>query len=137
MDITKITTQAIRAPQAKVVTKNKTGDKFSLNEPEETTQTAAQTNVQFAPLDALFLNLDQNRKKQKQFIEHGNDLLEKLDNLRMGIIAGHMPRNVLQAISDALTKRNGLPTEEPLRNILLEIETRAKVELAKLDKQVS
>lgn len=137
MDITKITTQAIRAPQAKVVSKNKTGDKFSLNETDETTQTPAQTNVQFTPLDALFLNLDQNRKKQKEFVEHGKDLLEKLDNLRMGIIAGHMPRNVLQTISDALTKRNGLPTEEPLRNILLEIETRAKVELAKLDRQAS
>jgi hypothetical protein len=137
MDITKITTQAIRAPQAKVVSKNKNGDKFSLNETDESTQTPAQTNVQFTPLDALFLNLDQNRKKQKEFVEHGKDLLEKLDNLRMGIIAGHMPRNVLQTISDTLTKRNGLPTEEPLRNILLEIETRAKVELAKLDRQAS
>jgi hypothetical protein len=138
MDITKVTTQGVRSAQGKSIEKTKIGAKFSLGENDDQSpqQVNSQSQMQFSPLDALFLNLDQNRKKQKQFIEHGNNLLEQLDSLRMGIIAGHMPRSVLQSISDTLTKRNGLPTEEPLRNILLEIETRAKVELAKLDKAI-
>ena len=139
MDITKVTTQSVRTIQGKSIEKSKIGKKFSLGENDEQSpqQVNSKSQMQFASLDALFLNLDQNHKKQKQFIEHGNDLLAKLDNLRMGIIAGHMPRNVLQAISDALTQRHELPKDEQLRNILLEIETRAKVELAKLDKQAS
>lgn len=136
MDITKVITQAVRPSQGKAVAKSKVSGKFSLGEDDNTPQVNTNSQVQFAPLDALFLNLNQDRKKHQKFVEHGNDLLTQLDNLRMGIISGKMPRHILENISDRLSNRTALPTEEPLRYILLEIETRAKVELAKLDKLI-
>lgn len=136
MDITKVITHGIRAPQGKTITKAKVSEKFSLEADDNTNQVSNNSQVQFAPLDALFLNLNQERKKQQKFVEHGNDLLNQLDSLRLGIISGRMPRHILENISNTLSNRKDLPTEEPLKTILLEIETRAKVELAKLEKAI-
>ena len=78
--------------------------------------------------------MDLRRKGQKQAVEKSEKLLEQLDDLRLSIITGSIPRDTLQNLSSVLQDKIENVADERLRNILLEIETRAKVELAKLEK---
>lgn len=135
MDITKIAPQGIKntSPQkpGKILGNH---EKFSLGENTEVLQNQAPTGIRFTPIDALFLNLDQRRKGQRQAIEKSDQILNQLNNLRMGIITGSIPRETLENITALLQTHSQSITEEPLRTLILEVETRAKVELAKLEK---
>lgn len=135
MDITKIVTQGVKNTNAqkpgKAVGKQ---EKFSLGENAEVSHNQAPAGIRFTPIDALFLNLDQRRKGQQQAIEKSDKILNQLDSLRMGIITGSIPRETLENISTLLQAHSQAITEEPLRTLILEVETRAKVELAKLEK---
>lgn len=64
----------------------------------------------------------------------GSDVLDRLDRLRIGLIEGTIPRHELERIA-VLVDRQRARTDDPaLEAILDEIELRAKVELAKLDR---
>jgi hypothetical protein len=64
----------------------------------------------------------------------GNDVLDQLERLRIGIVEGMIPRHDLERIA-ATVERQRTRTDDPaLEAILDEIELRAKVELAKLDR---
>jgi len=88
------------------------------------------------PIDALFLNLDQRRKERKQALNKSEEILKQLEYLRVGIISGKISKNILENIANLLEGYSKTITEEPLQSLLLEVETRAKVELAKLEKAV-
>jgi len=64
----------------------------------------------------------------------GNDVLDQLEQLRIGIVGGVIPRHELERIA-AMVEGQRKRTDDPaLEMILDEIELRAKVELAKLDR---
>lgn len=64
----------------------------------------------------------------------GNDVLDQLEQLRIGLIGGVIPRHELERIATTV-ERQRVSTDDPaLESILDEIELRAKVELAKLDR---
>ena len=64
----------------------------------------------------------------------GNDVLDQLEQLRIGIVGGSIPRHELERIA-VTVERHRTRTDDPaLEAILDEIELRAKVELAKLDR---
>jgi len=133
MDISKISTHSVK--NTKKLGKISSGEgSFSLEETAEIIKSAAPSEIKFSSIDALFLNLDLRRKGQKQAVEKSEKLLEQLDDLRLSIITGSIPRNTLQNLSSILQDKIETVADERLRNILLEIETRAKVELAKLEK---
>ena len=134
MDITKIA-QGVKNTSAQKPGKAVgSREKFSLGESTEVPQTHAPVGIRFAPIDALFLNLDQRRKGHRQAIEKSDQILKQLDSLHMGIISGSVSRETLENISILLKSHSQAITEEPLRTLILEVETRAKVELAKLEK---
>jgi hypothetical protein len=64
----------------------------------------------------------------------GNDVLDQLEQLRIGIIGGAVPRQDLERIADAVERQRERTDDPQLELILDEIELRAKVELAKLDR---
>jgi len=134
MDITKIATHGIRGTSAKKLEKVKGNEKFSLGESSTIAETFAPSEIKLSPIDALFLNLDSRRRGQKQAIEKGDQILKQLDELRLDIITGSVPKNTLESIASLLKDQIESTVDERLRNILLEIETRARVELAKLEK---
>ena len=67
-------------------------------------------------------------------VEKSHKILEQLEELRLGIITGSIGPETLTNIAALLHNHSQNVMDEPLRSILLEVETRAKVELAKLEK---
>lgn len=66
----------------------------------------------------------------------GHDMLDQLEQLRIGIVGGVVPRADLERIAASI-ERQRVRTDDPLLELILdEIELRAKVELAKLDRDL-
>lgn len=70
--------------------------------------------------------------ERKKAIRRGNDLLDRLEEIRIGLLTGQISRDRLQQL--ARLAREGRPAiDDPrLAEVLAEIELRAEVELAKL-----
>ena len=67
-------------------------------------------------------------------LRRGRELLEMLDQVRMGLLLGSIPESQLKRLVDILkAQRDGFQDPE-LEGTLREIETRAAVELAKFDR---
>jgi hypothetical protein len=66
----------------------------------------------------------------------GHDMLDQLEQLRIGIVGGVVPRADLERIAASI-EQHRVRTDDPLLELILdEIELRAKVELAKLDRDL-
>lgn len=65
----------------------------------------------------------------------GNDVLDQLEQLRIGIVGGVIPRHELERIAATVDRQRARTDDPALEAILDEIELRAKVELAKLDRE--
>lgn len=63
-----------------------------------------------------------------------NDLLDQLDQLRIGIIGGVIPESELTRIANMVELQRAHTDDPGLSSVLDEIELRAKVELAKYDR---
>jgi hypothetical protein len=66
-------------------------------------------------------------------VNHGEQLLTLLDELRDGLLAGGIPRATLNRLALAIAKRRESFAEPKLQVVLDEIDLRARVELAKLE----
>ena len=62
----------------------------------------------------------------------GNDVLDRLDELRLAIVAGAVSKDQLQALAQRLRQKRETTDDPRLDDILSEIELRAEVEIAKL-----
>lgn len=67
-------------------------------------------------------------------VAHGQDLLEMLDQVRDGLLAGAIPRATLSRLATAVSRRQESFVDPKLQHILDEIDLRARVELAKLER---
>lgn len=65
-------------------------------------------------------------------IRHAEDLLERLDSIRIGILTGRISRASLEDIVKRLEVRRRESADPRLAAVIDEIELRARVELAKL-----
>lgn len=80
------------------------------------------------------VDADEEKEVRKKLIKRGQTLLEKLEEIRDGLLMGYISRDRLIEIS-RLVKDNRYQSEDPrLQEILGEIELRVEVELAKLMK---
>ena len=66
-------------------------------------------------------------------LAHGEQLLEILDSVRDGLLAGEIPRATLNKLAAAVTRRHDAFADPKLQDVLDQIELRAHVELAKLE----
>ncbi len=88
--------------------------------------------------DAIFaaqmVDGEEEREAKKRLLKRGNTLLEKLEEIRDGLLAGVISKEKLIEIS-RLVKDKKFHSEDPrLTEIIGEIELRVEVELAKLTK---
>jgi len=87
------------------------------------------------PVDAL-LSLQEvagesNRRAAGR--QRGEDLLDRLDELRLALLDGRLPRATIERLA-AMVDAERIKTDDPkLAEVLDEIELRAAVELAKLE----
>jgi hypothetical protein len=73
---------------------------------------------------------DDDRRKARDL---GESVLQRLEQIRMGLLTGRIPRHQLNALAVAMRKPRPGFTDPRLAEILDEIELRASVELAKLE----
>jgi hypothetical protein len=66
-------------------------------------------------------------------VRHGEQLLNLLDEVRDGLLAGGIPRATLNRLALAIAKRRESFVDPKLQRVLDEIDLRARVELAKLE----
>lgn len=65
-------------------------------------------------------------------IKRGEDILDRLEELRRGLIEGRLPVERLEALVQLCAERRRSVTDARLKAILDDIDLRAQVELAKL-----
>lgn len=71
------------------------------------------------------------RANQKA-MQRGEDVLDRLEDLRHGLLMGHVPKSQLADLASLVRSRRDAGADPHLAAILDEIELRAEVELAKL-----
>lgn len=70
-------------------------------------------------------------ERRRRGVKRGQELIEGLEQIRLGLLAGAIDRAGLQALSTALTAERESVDDPDLARLLADIELRAAVELAK------
>ncbi|GAB5387803.1 MAG: hypothetical protein Alpg2KO_07710 [Alphaproteobacteria bacterium] len=113
-----------------------TGFSTMVAETGETTTAAGLSGLQgVGGVDALFA-LEQMSADQKSqaAIARGEDLLDQLDQLRIHLLAGAVPESSLNELSEMAQQQRDSVNDPRLAELLDDIDLRAQVELAKLER---
>ncbi|HSZ75444.1 MAG TPA: flagellar assembly protein FliX [Rhizomicrobium sp.] len=109
---------------------------FKLSDAADTPRASVVTGPgPLAAVDNILMlqSLDDSTSGRSRAIAHGASLLEMLDDVRDGLLAGGIPRITLNRIANAVSRRHDGFADPKLQGVLDEIELRARVELAKLE----
>jgi hypothetical protein len=112
-----------------------TGSTFSVSDPGEVRGQVVAGPGPIGALDSILMlqGLDDSTDGRSRAMEHGEKLLDMLDEVRDGLLAGGVPRTTLNRLANAVTRRQDQFNDPKLQGVLDEIELRAHVELAKLE----
>ena len=88
-----------------------------------------------AALDSILMlqGMEDSTQRKSKGLAHGEQLLDLLDSVRDGLLAGGIPRATLNKLAAAVTRRHEAFADPKLQDVLDQIELRAHVELAKLE----
>jgi hypothetical protein len=81
----------------------------------------------------MLQGVDDSAGGRSRGLTHAETLLDMLDEVRDGLLAGGIPRATLNKLANAVGRRQEGFADPKLQNVLDEIELRAKVELAKIE----
>lgn len=76
-------------------------------------------------------------ERRRRALRRGRDLLDRLEQLHLALLEGALPPSVLDGLRRQLADDAGWPDDRSLRRLLAEIEVRAAVELAKLERAMA
>jgi len=76
-----------------------------------------------------------DRRTRKIAITYGEDLLHRLDELKLGVLSGSVSKERLTELAQNLRQKRQSCDDEKLNQIIAEIELRAEVEIAKLSRK--
>jgi hypothetical protein len=111
------------------------GSSFTVSDPAETHAHIVAGPGPIAALDSILALQDMGDPTdgRSKGLTHGEQLLEILDSVRDGLLAGGIPRATLNRLAVAVTRRHDIFADPKLQDVLDQIELRAHVELAKLE----
>ncbi len=72
------------------------------------------------------------RQNRQRAVQRGSTLLERLDDIRHGLLMGSIPADRLQTLARTLRSEKLMVQDPKLAEVMAEIELRCEVELAKL-----
>ena len=72
-----------------------------------------------------------SRRHIQRLMAYGDDLLDRLEDIRLGILLGHFSKDKLTELAQRLRQKREQSSDRVLGDILAEIELRAEVEIAK------
>ncbi len=112
-----------------------TTSSFHVSDPGEVRGAVVSGPGPIGALDSILMlqGLDDSMDGKSKAVAHGEQLLEMLDQVRDGLLAGGVPRTTLNRLANAVTRRHDQFNDPKLQGVLDEIELRAHVELAKLE----
>jgi hypothetical protein len=107
---------------------------FALPTGGEGGATATRAAAPLAPVDALLSlqELPDATRGRSRGLKRGNNLLDRLDEIRHGLLMGEIPVQRLIALEAQLREEGAAIADPHMVEILGEIELRCAVELAKL-----
>lgn len=76
---------------------------------------------------------DDGNARRQRAASYADDLLERLESLRIDLLSGRLPLDRLHGLVQALRRREGVCGDERLDALIADIELRAEVEIAKLE----
>ena len=108
---------------------------FSVSEAPDTHAQIVAGPGPIAALDSILMlqGMDDSTQGKSKGVAHGEQLLDLLDSVRDGLLAGEIPRATLNKLAAAVTRRHDAFADPKLQDVLDQIELRAHVELAKLE----
>ena len=111
------------------------GGAFSVSDTPDTHGGIVAGPGPIAALDSILMlqGMDDSTEGRSKGAAHGEQLLNLLDAVRDGLLAGNIPRSTLNKLAVAVTRRHDSFADPKLQDVLDQIELRAHVELAKLD----
>lgn len=124
------------SPVRRTARTNAAGQTFATDESHDAQKAAALTGSgPIAAVDVILAlqGVDDSTGGQSRGVAHGEQLLQILDEVRDGLLAGGIPKLTLSRLALAVGKRRESFAEPRLQTILDEIDLRARVELAKLE----
>lgn len=71
-------------------------------------------------------------EKRKRSVRQGNDILDRLEQIRIGLLTGRISGSQLAQLVNTLQREREATEDPKLSSLLDEIDLRARVELAKL-----
>ena len=71
----------------------------------------------------------------RQAFQRGADILDRLDAIRMGLLAGRIPLHQLESLTQLVARQRETNVDPQLSVLLDDIDLRARVELAKLERE--
>lgn len=77
--------------------------------------------------------VDEREARRRKAVKHARFTLETLERLRDALLIGALPVATIQSLEKLVSAQRAEATDPILKQILAEIETRAAVELAKLE----
>ena len=112
-----------------------TGDSFSIVGANEARAQVVSGPGPIAAIDSILTlqGMEDSTDGRSKGLKHGEHLLDMLDQVRDGLLAGGIPRATLNRLANAVTRRHDTFADPKLQAVLDEIELRAHVELAKLE----
>ena len=112
-----------------------TGGSFTVSDAPETHAQIVAGPGPIAALDSILALQDMGDASdgRSKGLAHGEQLLDILDAVRDGLLAGGIPRTTLNKLAVAVTRRHDVFADPKLQDVLDQIELRAHVELAKLE----
>ena len=116
------------------------GDSFSLylKETMKPSSSPVGGSAGISVSDAIFaaqmVSSEEEREKRRQMLRRGDTLLEKLEEIRDGLLLGYISKDKLIEISRYVKETKINTADEKLAELIGEIELRVEVELAKLMK---
>ena len=98
--------------------------------------TGAGPTLPLTSLDALVAlqTMPDATERRRRALRHGRELLDRLDEVRLALLDGELPLRTLQRLRAGLGAARDATDDPGLDDILREVELRAAVELAKLER---
>lgn len=109
--------------------------RFSLSTASGRETTRAGAAAPLATLDAILMlqqEEDDPRERRRRQAKRGSDLLDGLDKVKAGLLAGAVPLRDLETLSRQIAQGAGKTGDPALDDAVAAIELRVQVELAKL-----
>ncbi len=79
---------------------------------------------------------DTEERARREMVRYGEDILDKLEELRRDLLIGAIPKDRLANMAQALRNRKATVTDPRLLALINDIELRAEVELAKWSRTI-